>query len=345
MVEDQADEQSSDGLTQVIKTFLTLDQLSVGVPWAGGHNEPASSVDTVDSISDNSSTYQSEYESLGYKGMPGAFSFDGTPDSRRTDIRRAKEVQHPSKTHKSKVAQTSNDPNSESVFLAAEYDSSAQQHDLDLELGTVQCQMDLSVGRLLRLLIDQLLQAPWPQKESRKVSTEASIRADAGLESSILLKAKAFSMSILEHLTSNFDSKLDEGNVSSLKSLTEPLLTVEALDTRLSFNKNHLLTAATLDFRKFLLGFPDENILSFNSATAFQGANFSTTNVRPNDISLKFVESKQRGREFHVATLPLQVSFSLQKLDDKLSLAAPSLRIVQYSHRVHGRIRAIIQKT
>ena len=230
----QPEDQASDSLPTETKTFLTLDELSVWIPWVGGNDQPAPDDVPTDSVSDNSSVYQSQFESMGYKGMPGAFSSDGGSDNRRKE----RETNRPPKPKSANEPQPAIEIGSGSVFLAENYDSRDQRHDLELEIGSVDGRMDLSAGRLLGLLIQQLLLPP-RSSETGQTPAVVNSETESNQDISILLRTKSVKISVMEHLTSLFGL----GFAGNDARFPEALLTLEASDTRLSFKRNAMLTA------------------------------------------------------------------------------------------------------
>jgi autophagy-related protein 2 len=274
-------ESSSTRLTT--KTVLFLDRLAVRVPWMGNYH-PAESETDSDTLSDS-------HTDSSMHAMPGAFSYH--------------EKEH--RQHKSKSSEKRK-PAESSVK------DEEESPEVEIYLGFLESQFDLSTGRLLYLLFQQVTEAtkeassgsstPVPQTPKQQSLPEPK-------DFSVLFKLEKLQTKIQQSLRDDFGWGPEPMAIS-----TEPLLVLDVSGCQAQYKQIEGVESAKVMVDTFSLGLPNEKLISFDQTIPSREA--SQVLPLPHDIQIKYKKDFARGPEVLVETRRLILSLNMQKLDERL---------------------------
>lgn len=178
-----------------------------------------------------------------------------------------------------------------------------------LHIGSLMIEFDLSIGRLI-LKIARLLRDVLNQDSPSKIPQSPDLKSTS---SNFTLNMEKISIIFLEHLNSNiFGSGADP---DLMQSSGDILLQTSLIG--LQFNtrtfKNQKKTSMSL--KKFIFGYKDETILSFNSNDKLGSSVKDLKTSADIDFSALITQTPDITR-YEVNTLPVNISINLQKLDE-----------------------------
>ncbi|KAF2401800.1 hypothetical protein EJ06DRAFT_361428 [Trichodelitschia bisporula] len=282
--------------------LLTIDEISLWLPWAGSAHYPSVKPEPTTNVHTHSPS--GAVDRSAYGDMPGAFSqhFSSSSGRRRSSP-------HP------RFAGSS----PHSAGKSASVNPTPPALELDVELGHIHGQIDFSTGRILFQVFRQLLASlsGSPNHES-PVAEERNTSEDG--KQTHRLAMEELSISFVDRMPVIDTPLNDDGPNQRHEALTSNVL-FELKLTRLaaSFSKSPESTHANLNICKFSFGFSDEPIISFDAGA---GVRLSAKDVHPEqagDVSITFRDDASRRSELHLETLPVVVSLNMPKLDEQLS--------------------------
>jgi len=279
------------------QTLFSLDAITIKMPWAGTPETVVSAGSGADVPSEADSESQSEEQF--FAKMPGAF--DSSPKVRR-------KAKTPADRPVPNIPQTQNEP----TPRAQDNQDDKQKTDLELEVEHLQGQIDLSAGRLILVLMEQILTSmdskKKPEFAERSNKGQSMPTTDSPL--SISINVKKMRLSLQERLTTLATSwKLDAPE--------EALLDLTLQNTKVHLRKTGFFMVAGAEVGKFALGIPGQDIVGFGMPTNTTSSRV-VTEATPFDIELKYIRSRSRGQELHMFTAPLHISIDMQKIDERL---------------------------
>ncbi|KAF2663533.1 hypothetical protein BT63DRAFT_418995 [Microthyrium microscopicum] len=275
------------------KTLFSLDEIMIMIPWAGNVDENAESETSDDAASEADSEAYSE-DSY-FAAMPGAFH-DG--QNYRRSEKKPQIVKDPLKSPSDEAPSASNSP-------------IQPDNDINVIVGCLQGQMDLSAVRLLLVLAQRVLTPPEPAPDTSR-DFHAQSSAEKASESSLSLSVqfKQVKLGVREHLTS-----IPEPH--NLDATSDALVLLTILDAEVQIRKTGFFVVAGANIGRFTLGIPGQDIVKFGIPP-----NTTSSRVLPEppafDIELKYIRSRSKGQEVHIFTAPLQISVNMQKIDERL---------------------------
>jgi autophagy-related protein 2 len=280
---------SSEEYAKVAKQLFRLDQVTIYLPSADVSStvnleeDNARSVLTASSL-DGQSRMSQSFAPV----VPGAFS-----------TRPMREQGHLPRSDK-----------------AAEKPPPTTAHDnpdlIEIIIGRLQAQFDISVGRLLARLLTSISDAVSNDKPNLEDVSDTSPFA-------MHLRADRISLKFLERLTATSISAGVSGDDTWVKPPSHDILlrtTLKGLD--IDFAKSKNMTKVSTTLQKFVFGYAKENIVSFDADLRMRA---STKDLAPSagvDFAIN-VTRTQSSSYIKISTLPVHISIDLQKLDETFS--------------------------
>ena len=289
----------------MIKCVLEIDHCSIRIP-IEDHG-------AVHAVAEMGTETEPKITSSDYSDMPGAFS--RMPEQKRASPRARKAA--------------SRDIDMLELLKSSGHDhkSTLQSHPtgeispdptVDFRVSTVQSQFDFSAGRLLAMVLQQLLVSLGSHgapSEGKDVDVpKASVMH--------YMKVEGFSLRLLEHLPGTALFSLSEAGIASMEkadSLPSDILlasTVEGL--QLSRLSSHDSSTVQISMGTFLFGYATENILSFDASLKMRDSIRDDLSPVGKDLSVSIVKSGETCK-INVTTLPIHVRLDLQRLDETFS--------------------------
>ncbi|KUJ18416.1 uncharacterized protein LY89DRAFT_48327 [Mollisia scopiformis] len=277
---------SSDDYSRLSKQFFTIDRVDIYAPSALPTSSPSES-DHAAPSSMSYSTYsvQSSVSQSTSANVPGAFSTH--LPTQRPATRQSVPVPEPA---------------------AVGQEEEAKDTSTEVMIGNVVAQFDISVGRLMFKLTQQLKEAMKPTSANR------TSNGPAPPEKSFKFSVQDISILFLERLEGTLGSR---GPAAS-PSLADVLLrtTFSGLQVKSHITASTTTTSITLE--KFVFGYARENIISFDASLQMRNSVRDLKASDGIDISVNIMQTTEITR-CEVVTLPLHVSIDLQKLDETFS--------------------------
>ena len=291
---------SSDDFTKLSKQLFHLDNINIylstdaSVVPVQPVEEDSSSKSMFDSTFDDQSSMSQSIS----VDVPGAFSTH-LPPSRKQPTKLPRQEHQPAPIS-NEEPQKSNGP-------------------IEVLLGNLQAQFDISIGRLLYKLISHLSEAlKQDTKPTPPTVTESQDSSNSDLN--VAVHAEQISVKFLERLEGRLGSSRNIGDPTpwvappAADVLLRVLLNGLNIDT--SVSKSLTKTAVTL--KKFIFGYSHDSILSFDAGLQMRSSVRDLKASDGIDISAVITQTSEATR-CEVVTLPLHVSIDLQKLDETFS--------------------------
>ncbi|TLD38545.1 autophagy regulatory protein Atg2 [Venturia nashicola] len=287
----------------ISKRLLSLDEISLWLPWSGGEQDIV--VESVP-LQDPSSV-----DHLAYGDMPGAFSIHA---SMRAGGNRRSASPGPRFAPNSTVEDSMATLPDQSQLLPSQTNPN-----VELKVGTVRGQVDLNISRVVFQVVQKVL-AAWtgepvpPMKQERR--SGAAIEA-AKKSQSLSVTVTEFSMAFLESVP-DFTTLSSPSLIGSTQS--EPLFRVKIGGVALSAQMDGLLNKSDLTIGSFEFGTPDETILAFENPSRRPSSMGTQNRKVKNDVTMTYtILDRSRGPEIYMKLLPIIMSLNMHKLDDRLS--------------------------
>ncbi|KAF7874235.1 hypothetical protein EAF04_002907 [Stromatinia cepivora] len=280
---------SADDYSRMTKQIFSLDQVAIYVP---AMNNPSS--DPVDAVAESAlfgSTFDGHNDSSCSRTMdlPGAFS---------THLPR----EHPSRPSPKPAPQIPVQP-----AKKVEEDKS-----IEVDVGNLLALFDVSVGRLIYKLVCQIQESMKQEPQAVASSKPTSSSAEPHLK----ISAKEISLRFLEQLQGTLGSRTVESQAKTLDS--DVLLRTTLKGLNVSRKPSGSTTKTSITLQKFLFGYAQENIISFNAGLQMRASVRDLAASAGIDVSVDMYQSSD-GTRFEIQTLPLHVAVDLQRLDETFS--------------------------
>jgi autophagy-related protein 2 len=288
----------------VTKKLISIDEIAILVPWARqtGESFPEAETQSETSSTDQSTDFQ----------MPGAFSFHGSKGSKEKESRKA-----------TREKNSTTDENTANITSGSAEEVESLK-DIQIAIGSLDGKVDLSSGRVLFALVEQVVQSlqsmPSPTAPS---SNTPSSEQSTGF--SIGLKLDHLKLSLQEHLSHILNISQPGHGLNRGIPSQDSLLVLDMHENDLSLTLGKSISMAKFCVRQFLLGFPDEKIISFDTPVSNKGDGFNagaSSVIHPptqNDITISYKSNEGRGPELHVDTRRLCIDMNLPRIDEKLT--------------------------
>ena len=285
---------SSDEYSKLTKQVFTLDRINIYLP-------PVATLSgsKPHDLSNTSSMFTSTFDGQSHANnsvinIPGAFSTHLPPP--RTS----------STPHKTPPSSSLEDPEG---HLA---DSTGT---VEVLIGQLLVHFDISIGRLAFKLMHQLkdvfTQGP--------PSTQPFQSVQVPIDRTYVLSAQDISFKFLDRLegTLGHSSELDRERWAAPPETDILLRTIlTGLDVKL--HTLNSTTTTSLALKKFIFGYAQENIVSFDAALQLKASVRDLKASAGIDVSLDITHTSEVTRCI-ITTLPMHVSIDLQKLDETFS--------------------------
>ncbi|QDS70961.1 hypothetical protein FKW77_007206 [Venturia effusa] len=285
------------------KRVISIDEIFVWLPWAGGEQspvaEPASSLNPA------------SVDHLAYGTMPGAFS---TYASTRADGNRRSASPRPRFAMSVGLEDSLLTLPDQSQPLLID-----PTPDVELEVGTVRGQFDFNTSRLLHRVVQRFLDAwtgdPMPlKKQGRRPETVVEVAQSQTFSVTVI----DFSISFLENMPA-----FRAGSPPSLtgpNTQTDTLFWIKIASVNVSAQLKGSLSKADLEIGTFEFGTLDETILAFENSSRRPPSNGTKNRKIKNDLTINYTTlDRSRGPEIYMKLLPIIMSLDMHKLDDRLS--------------------------
>ncbi|TVY84527.1 Autophagy-related protein [Lachnellula suecica] len=203
--------------------------------------------------------------------------------------------------------------------LAAETPSTAAKSTanddtaIEVELGQLSTQFDISVGRLIFKLVQQLSEAL--KSEPAPTTSSNSTPSTLDLKLSVV-KASLVFVERIEGILGSTHAATDAGQ-SAVPQDSEVLLRATLGGLDINTQASNATTTTTLTLKKFVFGYAQESIISFDAGLQM-GA--SVRDLQAADgIDVRVNISTTDVTRCEATTLPMHVSIDLQRLDETFS--------------------------
>lgn len=283
---------SSEEYSRVAKQLFNLDQITIYLPSdnASSTINPGTTADgnllasRFDGQSDVSQSFSPK--------IPGAFSVHESRARAHTPSRSTSNETMPSTTTK----------------VATDF--------IEVVMGKLDAQFDISVGRLVAKLLSSISSAVNAVRSEPSISPEKS-------ESSPLrfhFKCNHISLRFLERLAATTTSL----NISAVdKTWTKApsqdvLLRAKLKGLEIDVDVANTISKTTISLQRFIFGYAKENIVSFD---AYLRMRASTRDLAPTagvDLTVNIIRTRAL-TNVKISTLPVHVSVDLQRLDETFS--------------------------
>lgn len=268
------------------KQLFSLDYLGIYLP------------PTADKQSKPSDTFKEDVRASmaqsSVQAVPGAFSTPSLAKQKAKD-------RHPS-------------PGSAPPTPVPKVEDSKQQ--IEVAVGQLYANFDVSVARLLYSVFQSVssLIPEAPREPSNNVKPE-----DNDFALSLKLSMERFSLKFLERLPGTRLSEVSANNSEWMKPpSSDVLLRTTFKGLHASYDAVGKSINASLSLKKFVLGYAEENILSFDGEIQMRESVKDLAAAAGVDVSIGMVKNGPKSH-YNVSTLPLRVSINLQKLDETFS--------------------------
>lgn len=285
---------SSDEYAKTTKEIFTLDQVAIYIP--GTNSEPsADSPDIPLGSTMFSSTFYGHSDSSRSTSVnvPGAFSthLPSSPPRKAPPI-----------------VQRSVDPKPVAEVPA---DTS-----VEVEVGQLLVQFDISVGRLIFKLVQRVKEALKQDSMPSEPWKADHPPADMDLK----FTARRVSLKFLERLegVSRPAPSAHDGSQGATLSELDVLLRTELSGLQINSRTSKSTGETTVKLKKFVFGYAQENILSFDAGLQMRASVRDLKASEGVDVVLKILKTAETTR-YDIGTLPMHVSIDLQRLDDTFS--------------------------
>lgn len=285
---------SSNDYSRMTKQIFNLDEVVIYIP---AMNDPSS--DPVDAAAESAlfgSTFDGHNDSLRSTTMdlPGTFSAYSPREQSLPPL-----------------------PKSASRIPVQLVKKPEENKSIEINVGDLQAQFDVSVGRLIYRLVCQIQESMKQEPQTTSSNKPASSStAPSSPEPHLEISAKEISLKFLEQLEGNLGSRSTGSH--SKTSDSDVLLKTTLKGLSVSRKPLGPTTKTSITLQKFLFGYAQENIISFNASLQMRASIRDLATSAGIDVSIDIYQSPDSTR-FDVQTLPLHVAVDLQRLDETFS--------------------------
>jgi autophagy-related protein 2 len=183
----------------------------------------------------------------------------------------------------------------------------------EVDAGQILAHFDISVGRLIWKLVQKLKEAMKSESPTSEPTKSEPNPTDLNLKFSAI----GISLKFLERLEGTL------GSMSDTAPWTEPresdiLLRTSFKGLSIETHKSQSTSKTVVDLRKFVLGYAQENIVSFDAGLQMRSSVRDLKASEGLDVSINILQTADTTR-VDMKTLPLHVAIDLQRLDETFS--------------------------
>ncbi|KAI9771088.1 MAG: autophagy- protein 2 [Geoglossum simile] len=301
----------SSNYSRVEKRMLTADEIILWLP------SPVAPDPQGDSTSQaTEAPTQPDLTESKYQGIPGAFSTHTLQSSTLQSTRKLETRTTGPLKGARRVNVAAEETPQESVGSSEESSSL-----IEIDVGTVTGSIDISVGRIMFKLIQQLLAMTGSSSppDSHQAGDPSTLSGP-----SFKMRVENISLQFLEHLTawaiSSSPLTHDIGNeqFSGKQPESDPLLRTTFKGVDLSFSSDPGSSTTIFSTEKLHFGYAEESILSFDAGLRMRSSTRDLLAPVDKDIYLSFIQTSA-SRKLSLTTLPVLISLDLQRLDETFS--------------------------
>ncbi|KAI9719473.1 MAG: hypothetical protein M1812_003544 [Candelaria pacifica] len=250
-----------------------------------------------------------------YPNVPGAFSVYAERSRISTENASVNEMP------KRPPNEGKHDDMSGSNVIVVEQTKNHEGNSFHVRCGSVHVDFDISIGRSLAITTQRLKTAldgriANGQEQYPERARSGTFSCDVGFHSvSIRLLERVIGTECSGNL---YERNLSAGRPSRPSSEIVTLLraSVRGLDIQYSLTDSQ--SSTQISIQKFVLGHCDENILSFDASLKLRESTRDMASPMNKDVHVSMTRTKNT-RRLSVRTIPVQVSFSLERLDETLN--------------------------
>ncbi|TKA74401.1 hypothetical protein B0A49_03977 [Cryomyces minteri] len=213
----------------------------------------------------------------------------------------------------------------DSAFSSASSKPAPKGHTqgLEVEIGTIDGQLDAPAGRLIYDMIQKFLSA-FNKCNPSTLGETAPPESAFTVSALHRLKLRQMSLAFVEHSKGVTRSSLDssdrdgpEGNIDQI------LVQVNVQGLQMSYASGTPMPDLKIQLNKFTLGYADQDILSFDEGAKMRSSVRDLRGSRAKDISISVAQlTTAQGKpvtDFSITTLPMVFHLDLEKFDDVFS--------------------------
>lgn len=289
--------------TRISVPLLIIDGVSLWLPWTGGKSPTA-----VAPEDDSKSLQRVSTDHSVYQTMPGAFS---------QYAERSQKMRRPPSPHPRAVSTTQR-PTQDSNTREAEESTESESH-MDVEIESMDAAFDISTGGVLLSVLQRLASSFTFEVADDKGASPELENADPSPMRALSLTISRLKVALLERLTSRSTVPSTHGISGVLLDHSTAVLCLDMNRISAAYGQQASDIFAKIDVEKFVFGFPQESIVSFDTETTMLASRRDLSEQQKHDISLTFRSDETRGQELELFTLPVKVLFDMTKFDDRLS--------------------------
>ncbi|KAF1988554.1 hypothetical protein K402DRAFT_461948 [Aulographum hederae CBS 113979] len=310
------------------RTFLSCDTISMWLP-KDNLPEAEQPEETFDAEASRLRSGSVMLESSYHQGVPGSFSQYAESISTYKSRR-------PTVTHRERHRSPSPRKPAASERDKEHFHRPREPDGLDIVVGNVSGCVDFAVGRLLLSIVQQAVAVCNLSAASAARVQASSKTADEPKQPSpaLNLTVKQLNIGLVERLlvgmwhkseSQDPDSELPFGGATTLLKAALLVTTIRVESS------NDLSTS--LNVRKFIVGFQDENVISFDSSSRMRTSIRDLRSPQDRDISIT-LQQTMTTRRIEVKTLPIQILLNMQKLDEALGCFGGLSGVLEMSNSV-----------
>lgn len=284
----------------VARRLLFINEVSLWFP-GDSDIQPPSSADASGHAVDTSV----------HQGLPGSFSqYAESSASRRLRSSSAYEVtRRPSSSGRRRESSVA-----ESVMPDTNI-----KNGLDVVVDRAEARVDVSNGRLLIHLLQQLLNV-WDNGAVQSDNKSVEPAAEGGADREHKVTINYLSIKLVERLATVMMSDVDSNFMLPQldADVGDVILKTDIDGLTASVTSGATSMSTTLNVDRFTFGLNDHNILSFDAEARMRTSVRDVREAQQKDVSLSYHQSSGRA-DVTLTTLPLRISLDIQKLDETLS--------------------------
>jgi autophagy-related protein 2 len=301
---------------KIAKPFFSIDNVNVWFPLDLSGAEPPGMDESAimeDPLDRMQATTEFGDESI-FRDMPGSFSFyaESSASRRRKSSSETAEARRPnlysrnSKAEKITPVPVPTPPPRRTKDLVVE-----------VEVGTVCGQVDISAGRMMFQIAQRLLAILGNSNTEVKPKQNPQGQPKKPLESSIKVSVEQVSLAWLERLVAESVTGAGHGQppFQLEHNSSEAILWINLKALQMTGRSKGKESVTKLNIGKCALGALHHEIISFEPGSRSRRS-MHTGDSLEHDIQVELRESSDR--RLHMATRPIKVLLDLQKLDDAL---------------------------
>lgn len=286
----------SDGPNRIAKQLFCLDQAAIYLPPASDPSALGTTNESERSVMFSSTFANTEPMSQSAGPiLPGTFSVRG--DKPKSSITSRGPSDRPTEPRQASTSKPAEGP--------------------EMKIGKFDVQFDISVGRLIARLIQKVLQMV---KHERQPVQPLPREERSSSPFSIRFQAELISFKFLERLVGTMIAP-DQNALIDAWSKVAPAdillqATMKGLDISSTMKKS--VTNIEILLQKFLFGYAEENIVSFDSDLRMRESVRDLAAPAGVDISVSIAQTHDTTR-VRVSALPIHIAIDLQRLDETFS--------------------------